>query len=323
MIEQMKKEFGLFSRANLKNMANNGQIIEKGLSKLDNSDVYVGSYFSRDDVKTILSINKIDKEVDDEKLKEIAPKKWNGNYISQEDLSKKWKKFCKTDKGQLYYGKASIDEYILVAIIKKTYPSASIVQQECIKFSNKHKMFIDISLELNNKKKFIEFHGPLHFIRKQGEQLKNPFDRKSEIENKFPNVKYIIWPYWIQKCTKNLKIALGEIDDNGFGALWGTEKLFGSFNFHNSADIIKEITQQFNAAPNDDFGYFYEENSCGRKMPGHPIIEKILQGEEDINKLIPKGVDKNNKTEIDLWLPSKLKGKYNGLNDNFNKTNSI
>jgi hypothetical protein len=298
----------------IKNKIMNTQnfLSERGLSKLDNSDVFVGSYFSKEDVKTILSVNKMNKKIDDIKLKEIVPTKWkNNNYILQEDLSKQWKSLKETDKWkELYYPKASIDEYILVALIKNTYPSASVEQQKCIKFSSGKRrwMYIDICLELHNKKFFIEFHGPYrHFI---GENLENPFDRKKQIEKEFPDARYIIWPYWIQKCIRNLKNAIGESEENGFGALWGTDLLFNLFAFDNAADIIKEITAQFNAAPDNDFGYFYEGNSCGRQMPEHPIIEKILKGERDVNDLIPKtGVNMQNQEEIDLWLPTKLKGK--------------
>ena len=99
---------------------------------------------------------------------------------------------------------------------------------------------------------------------------------------------------------------MNNTQENGYGALWSTKVHFGEFYFHNSFEIIIEITNQFNAAPDGNYGYFYDENGYDRIKPEHPIVKSILGGKikDGINKLLPNGIDDG---EIIKWLPEKLK----------------
>ena len=197
----------------------------------------------------------------------------------------------------------SFDEYVLMAIIRHTYPSAIISPQ--YKWGRKR---IDMYVEIGDKKFFIEFHGPGHFNNVSGfKDPVDPFIRKFQIELELGCPCYI-WPYWIQRCSSNLRILLGDAkpEERGYGALWSTRVFFGDFLFDNSAQIIEEITKQFNAAPNGEYGYFYEkwdEGVCGRNKEEHPIIKRILSGKVAVERLIPKGISPGTENN---WLPSCL-----------------
>ena len=95
-------------------------------------------------------------------------------------------------------------------------------------------------------------------------------------------------------------------EERGYGALWSTTVFFGDFSFDNSAQIIENITKQFKAAPDGEYGYFYEkwdEDACGRIKEEHPIIKRIISGEVAINRLIPKGINSGSE---DKWIPQCL-----------------
>ena len=167
--------------------------------------------------------------------------------------------------------------------------------------------YIDIYVEDNERKFFLEFHGPGHFKKMSiYKDPENPFERKKQIEKDF-GIPCYIWPYWIQRCVSNLKIMLGDVapTEKGFGALWSTNVHFGEFFFNDSAQIICDISAQFNAMPDGTCGYFYEEwfDGNGRIKEEHPIIKKILSGKAKVDILIPKGVLSKDKNK---WLPKVL-----------------
>ena len=268
-----------------------------GVFSLDESDKYVGSFISKPDVKDILDVN-------DEDLKDVPFKELNGGlYIDETTLRKKyWEKGIIPNARPSKIGNStiSLDEYILIEIIKRTYPTSKIQSQ--FKWGRK---YIDIYVEIDNRRFFIEFHGPGHFKKLSlYRDPENPFVRKEQIEQEFGFPCYI-WPYWIQRCSSNLRILLGDSDERGFGALWSTKVFFGEFFFEDSAQIITEITNAFKAAPNGEFGYIYEEwnDIKGRKKEAHPVIKKILDGKADVSCLIPKGVEQKDKR---MWLPHVL-----------------
>jgi hypothetical protein len=268
----------------------------KGIFNLDNSDKFVGSYIAKLDLMTILNITNKD-------LINIPFENNEGvDFIDEKSLRNYWQddKIPNSPPYKIGNSSVSFDEYILVAIIKKTFPNSTVEQQ--IKWGQK---YIDIKLTLNNKEYFIEFHGPGHFKQLSAKAPEDPFLRKVQIEKDF-GITCFIWPYWIQRCSKNLKVLLGDKKENGYGALWSTKIHFGQFYFHNSYDIIKEITNQFNAAPNENYGYFYEENGVNRYKPEHPIVKSILNGrlKDGIDRILPKGISNN---KIENWLPDKLK----------------
>jgi hypothetical protein len=266
-----------------------------GIFSLDESDRYIGSFISITDVKRILSVN-------DDDLIDVHFNELNGNlYIDETTLRKKyWERGAIPHARPSKIGNStiSLDEYILIEIIRQTYPSAQIKSQ--FKWGRK---YIDIYVEIGDRKFFIEFHGPGHFKKLSlFRDPEDPFERKTKIEQEFGFPCYI-WPYWIQRCSSNLKILLGDSDERGFGALWSTKVFFGEFHFNDSAQIIDAITNAFKAAPSGDYGYFYEEWNGERTKEAHPIIKRILDGKQDVNILIPKGIKLN---ERNKWLPKEL-----------------
>jgi len=269
-----------------------------GMFSLQDSDRFVGSFITKEDVKAILSVDEVDlKDVPfmdkegilciDESI--LSKEYWTRGKISN---SVPWKKGNST---------ISFDEYVLIAIIKNTYPEAKITSQ--YKWGRK---FIDIYVELNDKKFFIEFHGPGHFKKMSLYQdPEDPFIRKKAIEEEF-KIPCYIWPYWIQRCSRNLKILTGEKGfENyiGTGALWSTKVFFGEFFFDNSSQIIEDINKQFNAVQND-YGYYYEQWRLddGIQKEEHPIIRSIQKGKKDRSILVPKGAGE----DFEKWLPKCL-----------------
>ena len=271
-----------------------------GIFSIEESDKYVGSFFSKDDVKTILGVG-------DDDLAEVPLNDLNGIQCIDESTLRKeyWEKGLIPNAVPAKVGKASVsfDEYVLMAIIRHTYPSAIITPQ--YKWERKR---IDMHVKIGEKKFFLEFHGPGHFKNLNGfKDPVDPFKRKAQIEKMF-GIPCYIWPYWIQRCSTNLRILLGDAkpEERGYGALWSTKVFFGDFLFDNSAQIIDDITKPFNAAPDGEYGYFYEkwdEDVCGRIKEEHPIIKRIMNGKVAIERLIPKGVDPRMKEK---WLPTCL-----------------
>ena len=270
-----------------------------GIFCLKESDKYVGSFISKEDVKIILGVNDEDLEAVSFKLINDTP------YISESTLRKVyWEENlipnavpCKKGISTI-----SLDEYILISLIKQTYPNAKVESQ--YKWRRK---YIDIYVEDGNRKFFLEFHGPGHFKKLSVyRDPEDPFVRKKEIEEEF-GIPCYIWPYWIQRCASNLRILLSDADptERGFGALWSTKVFFGEFFLENSAQIIADLTAQFNAIPDGTYGYFYEEwnGEGGRIKEEHPIIQKILDGKKSVDLLIPKGFKPEDRNK---WLPKAL-----------------
>lgn len=268
-----------------------------GIFSLKESDKNVGSFLSKEDAKTILSVS-------DEDLKAVPFKLINGApYISETILRHDyWEKNLIPNALPHKNKSISLDEYILISLIKQTYPSAIVVSQ--FKWRRK---YIDIYVEDGERRFFIEFHGPGHFKKMNlYRDPADPFVRKKEIEDEF-FIPCYIWPYWIQRCVSNLRILLGDADptERGYGALWSTKVFFGEFFFDNSAQIIYDLSAQFRAMPDGCCGYFYEEwnGENGRIKEAHPIIKKILDGKKPVEVLIPKGVNLGEKNK---WLPKVL-----------------
>ncbi len=269
---------------------------------LSDSDKYVGSYISREDVKKILNVS-------DEDLTAITFTKQNGiDYIDERKLKTAWERCMIPHAPCPYCGnaKVSLDELILAAIIRQTYPSAIVTRQTPWKRKK-----IDIEVNMDTKRFFIEFHGPGHFKQQYSRPLENPFDRKKCIEDDFSCDCYI-WPYWIQRCSLNLSILLDKDSvSNGRGALWSSSGYFGQFVWDNSVSIIKELSIPFRVAIDDNYGSFYDGfDTDNYKKTEHPIVQKILDGKEKYNILVPKGVE-----EIDVlnWLPTRIRHNYDEL----------
>lgn len=261
----------------------------EGIFDLNDSDKFVGSYLSKSDVKEILNIS-------DNDLTSVAFKTVNGiEVIDERQLQKLW--YNNKIPNATPVNKSSLDELLLIAIIKRTYPNIQIERQ--IKVS-RFSMDLKLTLE-GHSPLFIEFDGPSHFaISKYGPPKHDPFRKKNIVEDA-TGFEVVNWAYWIQRCSSNVK-ALFDTTIKGYGVLWSTEIHFGMFVFENSANIIEAITKRFNAVDENGYGYFYGRHTRGRNNPEHPIIENINRGNRDVGLLLPKGIQETN-----YWLPEKLK----------------
>lgn len=268
-----------------------------GIFKLDDSDNSVGSFFRKDDIDILL---KPFKDCDKSELK------YNKDGLIDElKVLKLWNKNKIISAAER--NKRSFDEIILSNIIQRAYPKASVQTQ--VKWESDKRKQVDFLVALNNRKLIIEFDGPSHYahINKTWKEPTHPLVRKNAIENEF-NIECVLWPFWIQRCTQNVK-AIFEENERGYGALWSTSILFGDFIFEDSAQVIEEITKRFKAIDNNGLGYFYMENSYNMRKPNHPIIDEIKNNTTSINRLLPKGYKNKN-----YWLPDELKNVSKGGN---------
>lgn len=260
----------------------------KGIFKLKDSDNCVGSFLSIDDILVILEIDSQKKIAVFEYLTKCKKITEDG-FVDELDLYKEWSALMKA-YGKPPLPKTSLDEYILKAIFKVTYPNLKIEQQVSIP---RTRFKADFKLTLNEKVFFVEFDGPAHFSETKYGTPNNPLERSKQIE-KITGIKVINWPFWIQRCSRNVKVIFGD-ESKGLGSLWTTNILFGDFVFDNSAEIIETITKQFNAAEDNGVGYFYVKNDI---KPEHSIIEQIKKNPTKENRLLPKGFKKKS-----FWLP--------------------
>jgi very-short-patch-repair endonuclease len=258
----------------------------QGVFDLNDSDNCVGSFLLKSDVKEILNIN-------DNDLGNITFNNVNGHeVIDERKIQKLWYENKITNT--IPVKKSSLDELLLMAIIKKTIPDAKIERQVKI-----GRYSMDLKVSFNNKTVFIEFDGPYHFTLSRFGEPKHLFIKKEKVQEK-TGIEVINWPYWIQRCKSNV-LAIFDNNVKGFGALWSTEIHFGMFHFDNSVNIIETITKRFNAVDKNGYGYFYGPNTMGRNNPKHPIIDKIKNGEEKIDIILPKKYE-----NIDYWIPNEL-----------------
>jgi|JI8StandDraft_1071087.scaffolds.fasta_scaffold23366_2 hypothetical protein len=269
-----------------------------GIFRLDDSDRYIGSYLSINDICFILETSSSDLErelnfelINDEK------------FVDEQSLPKVWQsnKLPNALKPKIGNSTVSLDEYIIAAIIKQNYPNFEVTHQ-----LNWGRKYIDLKIKTDkNEEFFIEFHGPGHFTIQNNRTPDDPMKRKKEIENEF-KIPCYIWPYWIQRSKNNFDVLLGK-SDIGYGALWSTKIFFGDFIFENSNQIIHEITKVFKANING-YGYFYDSFNDFRVKKEHPIVEKILNNKikNGIYRLVPKSKSIMSKNKLKEWLPEKL-----------------
>jgi len=259
----------------------------KGIFNLKNSDKCVGSYITKKDIKKFLNVN--DSDIDFLKFKLIEGEK----VIDERKLQKAWY------NGEINNSPpvecSSLDEFFLISIIREALPSCNIERQIRIK-----RFKMDLKITHEGKSIFVEFDGPSHFaISRYGPPKHEPFRKKKIVEDE-TGTEVVNWAYWVQRCTTNVQ-ALFDEKIKGYGVLWSTNVHFGDFYFNNSSEIIETINSRFNLERNGGFSYFYGESTAGRNNPEHPIIEKILQGKEKIERLLPKGFESKER-----WLPEKL-----------------
>ncbi len=260
-----------------------------GIFDLNDSDNCVGSYLTKSDVKEILQVN-------DNDLTNINFKLIEGyEVVDERVIQKLW--YENRIPNAIPVDRSSLDEFLLIAIIRRTYPSIQIERQLKVK-----RFAMDLKLTLEGEPPiFIEFDGPYHFaLSRYGPPRHEPFRKKTIVEDA-TGIEVVNWAYWIQRCSSNVK-AIFDKTTKGYGVLWSTEIHFGMFVFENSASIIDTITKRFNAVDEDGYGYFYSGQTRERNNPEHPIIEKIKNGKAGIELIIPKGHQ-----DINFWLPDKLK----------------
>jgi len=261
----------------------------EGIFDLNNSDYCVGSYLTMSDKKEILQIKESD--LTNVNFKIID----NIEVADDRQIQKLW--YENKIPNAIPVDKSSLDELLLIAIIRRTFPEILIERQL------KDKRYsMDLKLTLKDKPSvYIEFDGPSHFAPlRWGIPNYDPF-RKNKIVEDETGIEVVNWAYWIQRCDSNVR-AIYDKTVKSFGVLWSTEVHFGMFVFENSVDIIETITSRFNAVDEKGFGYFYGGQTRERNNPEHPIIEKIKNGKENAGLIIPKGSNDRN-----YWLPEKLR----------------
>lgn len=279
-----------------------------GFFELSDSDNHVGSLYSIEDMMTILSIPSTNKELFTKQLKRRKLLD-DANRIKEPQLFKKGKIKGENKKRWIILMESlstekplksqTLSELELIALIKKAYGTDVVVDAQ----KQIGNYFIDIKATINNKNYYIDFLGPRHHFEND-EDIDNDFKRKSELEQQL-NTRIIEWPYWIQFCERNVRIAFGE-NLKGKGAIWGSEIFWGGLS-EKIKNRILELSKSFNAIHGDGIGYFYElweENGCIIK-PAHPIIDMIKSGKKSIDLLLPANLDVKEKK---YWLPKELWG---------------
>ncbi len=258
----------------------------QGIFDSANSDLNVGSYLLKKDIKEFLC-------VDDSDLDFLTFKNFDGiEAIDEKKVRKAWYEGeipNATDPGC-----SSLDELLILSIVRKALPNCFIERQVKVK-----RFKMDLKVTHEGQSIFIEFDGPDHFAIVRRPPKHEPFRKKKIVEDE-TGVEVVNWGYWIQRCESNVKVLFDK-NIKGYGVLWSTNYHFGDFVFENSAEIIETINKRFNA-DRDGYGYFYGPNTAGRNNPEHPLIEKIRLGKKPIETILPKGfIDK------EKWIPNQLK----------------
>jgi len=259
----------------------------QGVFEIANSDLSVGSYLTKDDVKNFLGVNDADLSI-------LTFENIDGvEVIDERKVQKAW--YSGQIRNAPPVESSSLDEFLLLSIIRETLPNCKIERQIKIK-----RFKMDLKITNKGKTIFVEFDGPSHFaISRYGPPKHQSFRKKKIVEDE-TGIEVVNWAYWIQRCESNV-LALFDKDIKGYGVLWSTNIHFGDFYFDNSAEIIETINNRFNVERRGGYGYFYGPNTLGRNNPEHPIIEKIAQRKEPLERLLPKGYK-----EKARWLPEKL-----------------
>ncbi len=271
----------------------------EGVFALNDSDNHVGSLLSIEDLMEILSVKDNCKEDFIKKLRR-SHKKWSGDYI-KEPLLQEGKELWKQLKNEFsdvpVKQNQSLSELELISVIKRTFGESNVKIEEQFK---EGKYSIDICAAYKGKDVFIDFLGPRHF---EDEKLEKDNMRKQILKDIYGK-SIIEWPYWIQMCERNVRIAFGEHIE-GKGAIWGSKNVWGGVSENISKRIIS-LSKAFNSIHEDGIGYFYEEWKDREEnliKPAHPIIKKIMNDEYQIDVLIPQGVCGEDRK---FWLPKEL-----------------
>ena len=177
----------------------------QGIFDLKNSDMSIGSFLTKSDIKEFLGVN--DGDISFLKFRVIE----GIEVIDERKIQKAW-----------YGGKinnappvecSSLDEFLLISIIKEALPNCQIERQIRIK-----RFKMDFKITYGGRSVFVEFDGPSHFaISRYGPPKYEPFRKKKIVEDE-TGIEVVNWAYWIQRCTANVK-ALFDKNIEGYGVL--------------------------------------------------------------------------------------------------------
>ena len=263
-----------------------------GLFKLDDSDLSPGSFFTVNDLAEIFGVPK--SSFSNLPIETLDGKK----AINEKDIQSAWYRGAipKAPETKVRNFSRSFDELVLATLIRRAYPEANIEEQ--VKWGRKSLDFIVHHPKFGSK--IIEFQGPGHFAPgRYPKEIPHPKIRKEMAESQF-GIEYIDWPYWIQRCSSNVR-AIFEPEVRGFGLLWSANVHFGEFVFEDSASIIVEMSARFNALRDSGLSYIYGPNTAGRVNVEHPIVSSITKGKTSPSKLLPKSY-----TDVKNWLPQRV-----------------
>jgi hypothetical protein len=263
-----------------------------GIFSLAESDLNPGSFFTIDDLTEIFSTPKAS-------FSKLPVQVINGKKaIDEKDVQAAWYRggIAHAPETKVRNFSRSFDELVLAALIRRTYPEAEIEEQ--VKWGRKSLDFIVHHPKFGSR--IIEFQGPGHFAAgRYNREIPHPKIRKEAAESQL-EMEYIDWPYWIQRCSSNVR-TIFEPEVEGYGLLWSANVHFSEFVFDDSASIILDMSSRFNALRAEGLSYIYGPNTAGRNNIEHPIIESIARGRTSPNKILPKGYE-----NISTWLPDRL-----------------
>ena len=142
----------------------------EGVFDLADSDKSVGSFLLKTDICEILNLNLTD--LSDLKFKIIN----DTEVIDERKIQKAW--YDNNIPNAIPVDKSSLDELILISIIRRTLPNCKIERQIKI---GRFKM--DLKLTYEGVTKYVEFDGPSHFtISRYGPPKHEPFRKKKIVE---------------------------------------------------------------------------------------------------------------------------------------------
>ena len=264
----------------------------QGIFDLQDSDRAVGSFIKRSDACEIFG-------VPEDAFRDLPWKEINGvQAIDECKLQKAWHDNgihgAPPPKGK----KVGMDELVISCLLKRVFPRCIVTPQVKV-----GRLQMDLEVKHEGRTLFIEFDGPHHFMVSRYGQPKDPRIKRMRVQEE-TGVEVVNWPFWINRCESNVR-ALFDLQVKGYGAIWSAADmaLFGNFVFADSAALIEQFTNRFNAVDEDGYGYFYGPNTRNRCNPEHPIISQIRRGLKSRTLLLPKGF-----TDEALWLPQALRG---------------
>lgn len=263
----------------------------KGKFSLLDSDNNIGSFFSKEDLAEILEIDNVSGFYEALRRKDLLKE----GCVDEGDMYKQFKEL-KNEFSKIKLKRyVSLDECVLFAIFRRTFPDAEIKQQVII-----NGKYIDFEITHNGITKYIEFDGPGHFIKgRYDSTLEDLFERVKMVKQ-VTGCELIRWPYWIQRCSRNAQIIF-DTSLKGYGALWTTTKFFNEFSIPNPSETIKRLTRRFNAENKDGIGYFYEASNDVRIKPEHILIKSASKNKDKLKCFLPPDAE-----DMYYWIPTQL-----------------